>query len=118
MMLDETLQGLSDPTRRAILDRLTAGEARVTDLAKPFAMSLNSVSKHIRTLERAELVRRRVEGRAHILTPNPPPLDEVANWIEVQRRLRKFRMARLGELVVPPSAPRLARCGACPAFRC
>jgi DNA-binding transcriptional ArsR family regulator len=99
MMLDETLTALADPTRRAILARLTEGEARVTELAKPFAISLNSVSKHIRMLERAELVRRRRDGREHILTLNPGPLDEAAEWIEGQRNLWKFRLGTLDEIL-------------------
>ncbi|HEX8901143.1 metalloregulator ArsR/SmtB family transcription factor [Vitreimonas sp.] len=83
--LDDTMLALSDPTRRAILSRLASGEARVTDLAAPFAMSLNAVSKHIRILERATLVRRRRAGREHVLSLNPAPLDEAAAWIEQQR---------------------------------
>jgi DNA-binding transcriptional ArsR family regulator len=83
--LDLTLAALADPTRRAILHRLTRGEARVTDLAAPFAMSLNSVSKHIRVLERADLVRRRRVGREHILAINPRPLDDAAAWIAEQK---------------------------------
>jgi DNA-binding transcriptional ArsR family regulator len=83
--LDNTMLALADPTRRAILNRLAAGEARVTDLAAPFAMSLNAVSKHIRILERATLVRRRRAGREHVLSLNPAPLDEAAAWIEQQR---------------------------------
>jgi len=96
-MLDETLAALADPTRRAILARLADGEARVTELAKPFAISLNSVSKHIRMLERADLVRRRREGREHILTLNPDGLDEAADWIEGQRSLWAWRLRRLDE---------------------
>ncbi len=84
--LDDTMLALADPTRRAILSRLAAGEARVTDLAAPFAMSLNAVSKHIRILERATLVRRRRAGREHVLSLNPGPLDEAAAWIEQQRQ--------------------------------
>jgi len=61
--LDQTLGALADPTRRAILERLSRGEARVTELARPFDISLNSVSKHIRRLELAGLVRRRRAGR-------------------------------------------------------
>jgi DNA-binding transcriptional ArsR family regulator len=99
MMLDETLTALADPTRRAILARLSQGEARVTELARPFAISLNSVSKHIRMLERAELIRRRREGREHILALNPGALDEAAEWIEGQRNLWKFRLGRLGEML-------------------
>ena len=76
--LDLTLGALADPTRRAILARLSEGEARVTELAAPFAMSLNAVSKHIRVLERAHLVRRRRAGREHFLAFNRAPLDEAA----------------------------------------
>ena len=95
--MDDTLTALADPTRRAILGRLADGEARVTELAKPFAISLNSVSKHIRMLERAQLVRRRREGREHILTLNPKGLDEVADWIASQRSLWAWRLGRLDE---------------------
>ncbi|ACG79162.1 transcriptional regulator, ArsR family [Phenylobacterium zucineum HLK1] len=93
--LDETLQALADPTRRAILARLAAGEARVTELAAPFPISLNSVSKHIRTLERAGLVRRRVRGREHLLALDPRPLDEAARWIEDHRKLWAWRLEEL-----------------------
>jgi DNA-binding transcriptional ArsR family regulator len=96
-MLDETLLALADPTRRAILARLAEGEARVTEIAAPFAISLNSVSKHIRALERAALVRRRREGREHILALNPAGLDEAADWIEGQRSLWAWRLGRLDQ---------------------
>jgi DNA-binding transcriptional ArsR family regulator len=95
MMLDATLAAIADPTRRAILARLAAGEARVTEIAAPFPISLNSVSKHIRMLERGGLVRRRIEGREHILTLNPGGLDETARWIEDQRALWACRLAAL-----------------------
>lgn len=98
-MLDETLTALADPTRRAILARLAAGEARVTDVAKPFAISLNSVSKHIRMLERAKLVRRRVEGREHFLALDPRPLDEAAAWIDEQRKLWSWRLGELDRIL-------------------
>ena len=100
--LDQTLIALADPTRRAILHRLSQGEARVTDLARPFAISLNSVSKHIRMLERADLVRRRRAGREHLLSFNPQPLDEAAAWIEAQRA---FWTARLDDLERELSKP-------------
>lgn len=93
--LDDTMLALADPTRRAILKRLARGEARVTEIAAPFAMSLNSVSKHIRVLERARLVTRRRDGREHFLSFNPKPLDEAALWIE---RQRSFWNARLDAL--------------------
>ncbi|HUL94609.1 MAG TPA: metalloregulator ArsR/SmtB family transcription factor [Usitatibacter sp.] len=95
MNLDDTLVALADPTRRAILQRLSRGEARVTELAEPFDISLNSVSKHIRILERAELVKRRVSGREHFLTFNPAPLENAAEWIE---RHRTFWTQRLDAL--------------------
>lgn len=94
-MLDDTLTALADPTRRAILARLAQGEARVTDLARPFPISLNSVSKHIRVLERAKLVRRRIEGREHVLTLDPAPLDEAADWIAEQKTLWAWRLGEL-----------------------
>jgi DNA-binding transcriptional ArsR family regulator len=83
--LDQTLMALADPTRRAILQRLSQGEARVTELAGPFDISLNAVSKHIRVLERARLVRRRQAGRDHYLSIDIRPLDRAAAWIESQR---------------------------------
>ena len=93
--LDRTLVALADPTRRAILQRLSRGEARVTEIARPFAMSLNAVSKHIRMLERARLVRRRRDGREHLLSFNPEPLDNAAEWIATQRSLWSARLDAL-----------------------
>jgi DNA-binding transcriptional ArsR family regulator len=97
--LDHTLMALADPTRRAILQRLTDGEARVTEIAEPLPMSLNGVSKHIRMLERADLVRRRRAGREHFLSLNPRPLDEAADWIETQRALWTRRLDVLERLL-------------------
>lgn len=97
--LDHTLMALADPTRRAILHRLSAGEARVTELARPFAMSLNSVSKHIGVLERAGLVRRRKAGREHILSFNPAPLDEAERWIAAQKAFWHARFDALEALL-------------------
>jgi len=102
-MLDDTLLALADPTRRAILARLSAGEARVTELAKPFPISLNSVSKHIRLLERADLVRRRRAGREHILSINPQPLDEAAAWIAETRAIWAHRLELLDVILKEPS---------------
>lgn len=97
--LDHTLLALADPTRRAILQCLAEGEARVTDLARPFAISLNSVSKHIRVLERARLVRRRRAGREHLLALNPEPLTEAAAWMEAQRASWTARLDALDALL-------------------
>ena len=97
--LDQTLLALADPTRRAILQRLSRGEARVTELAQPFDMSLNAVSKHIRILERADLVRRRTAGREHFLSFNRQQLDELATWIETQRAEWNARLDALEALL-------------------
>jgi len=93
--LDDTMLALADSTRRAILKRLTHREARVTELAAPFDMTLHAASNHIRVLERARLVQRRRYGREHIFSFNPKPLDEAALWIE---RHRTFWNARLDAL--------------------
>ena len=97
--LDRTLLALADPTRRAILRRLSAGEARVTDVAQPFAMSLNAVSKHILVLERAKLVKRRREGRDHYLSYRSEPLDAAARWIEETRNFWSSRLDTLERLL-------------------
>ncbi len=97
--LDQTLMALADPTRRALLHRLAQGEARVTELARPFAMSLNAVSKHLRMLERARLVKRRRAGRDHFLSLTPKPLDEAAAWIEAQRKAWNARLDALDALL-------------------
>ena len=95
MQLDDTLIALADETRRGILRRLAGGEARVTEVAAPFDISLNSVSKHIRILERAGLVRRRIAGRDHFLALEPRPFDELAEWMA---KTREFWSARLDDL--------------------
>ena len=98
-VLDDTLAALADPTRRAILARLAEGEARVTELAAPFAISLNSVSKHIKLLERARLVTRRVVGREHFLSFDPTPLADAEAWIAGQKALWAWRLAKLDNLL-------------------
>ncbi len=111
--LDQTLVALADPTRRAILHRLAQGEARVTDIAQPFNVSLNSISKHIRMLERARLVKRRRSGREHILSFNPKPLDDAAEWIETHRALWSKRLDILDALL--REEDRIAAAGNTPA---
>ena len=81
VQLDDTFIALADETRRGILQRLASGPARVTEVAAPFDISLNSVSKHIRLLERAGLVSRRVEGRDHFLSLQRKPFDELTQWM-------------------------------------
>jgi DNA-binding transcriptional ArsR family regulator len=98
--LDHTLIALADPTRRALLQHLSRGPARVTELAEPFSISLNSVSKHIRLLERADLVRREKSGRDHWLTLNPEPVDEVLQWMNEQRAAWTRRLDALEALLM------------------
>jgi len=86
---------LSDPTRRAIVERLTRGPTRVTDLAAPFDMSLNAVSKHIKVLEAARLVRRTREGREHTLELDPAPLREVTRWASEVEQFWSTRLDRI-----------------------
>ena len=97
--LDELFGAIADPTRRAILDRLASGEARVTEIAADFPISLNSVSKHLRMLERAGLVVRRVRGRDHHLSLNAEPLNAAAEWIEHHRQFWEQSLAGLEQFV-------------------
>ena len=97
--LDSTLCSLAHPTRRAILRRLARSEARVTDVAAPFSISLNSVSKHIRVLERARLIERRRVGREHILRFRPQPLRSVQDWIAKQQQFWRASLEALDTLL-------------------
>jgi DNA-binding transcriptional ArsR family regulator len=90
--LDAAFAALADPTRRAIIERLSRSEARVTEVAEPFHMSLNAVSKHIRVLEASGVVERHRKGRDHILSINTRSLDEVLGWIERMRRYWEERL--------------------------
>ena len=95
MSLDQTLAALADPTRRAMLEDLKGGERRITELASPFDVSFNAISKHVKVLESAGLIRRRKEGRAHFISANPDPMEEAANWFAEQA---VFWNARLNDL--------------------
>ncbi len=98
--LDGVFNALCDPTRRAILARLTDADARVTEIAADFPISLNSISKHIRMLERAGLLRRSIVGRDHVLSLNAGPLAEAQAWIEKYRRFWEGRLAALEAYVI------------------
>jgi DNA-binding transcriptional ArsR family regulator len=93
--LGRVLAAVSDPTRRAIIDRLARGPARVTDVAAPFSMSLNAVSKHVKVLEKAGVVRRSRRGREHTLALDPAPLRNVARWAHRYERFWNERLDRL-----------------------
>lgn len=97
--LDKTFAALADPTRRAILSRLTQGTATVTELAEPFAMSLPAVSKHLTVLERAGLLTRQRQGRTHYLTLNATPLREAAHWIRVYEQFWEGQLEALANFL-------------------
>ena len=85
-MLDRTFGALADPTRRRILEHLAQGDHWVTDLARPYSMSLPAVSKHLRVLEQAGRVRRGRHGRVHSLKLGAKPMRQAAQWMEEYRR--------------------------------
>jgi DNA-binding transcriptional ArsR family regulator len=83
--LDRVFAALADPTRRAIVERLQAGPLRVTEVAAPFPISLNAVSKHIKALETAGLARRTVAGRDHWIALEPAALASAGGWLDARR---------------------------------
>ncbi len=93
--LSQTLTALADPTRRAILARLSLGETSVTELAEPFEMSLPAVSKHLKVLERAGLISRGREAQWRPCKLEPEPLKEVDTWLGSYRRMWEERFDRL-----------------------
>jgi DNA-binding transcriptional ArsR family regulator len=94
-MLDRTFAALADPTRRRILEHLADGEQCVTDLAKPYRMSLPAVSKHLRVLEKAGLVRRHRDGRVHRLALEAKPMEHAQRWIAEYRKFWEKSFDRL-----------------------
>ncbi|HWZ63170.1 MAG TPA: metalloregulator ArsR/SmtB family transcription factor [Steroidobacteraceae bacterium] len=109
--LDAVFAALADPTRRAIIERLSHSAARVTEVAEPFQISLNAVSKHIRVLEASGVIERHRRGRDHILSINPHSLDEVDGWIERTRRFWEQRLDAMERLLrqlkkAHPSGPK------------
>ncbi len=95
--LDAVFGALSDNTRRMILARLASGDALVTELAEPFAISLPAISKHLRVLEKAGLIRRDKDGRVRHCRLQAAPLQEAADWIEQYRQFWDSRMDSLAE---------------------
>ncbi|RXZ48754.1 ArsR family transcriptional regulator [Agromyces fucosus] len=98
--LDSVLSAVADPTRRAILDRLRVSDARVTELAREFPISLNSTSKHIKVLERAQLVHRHVRGRDHVLSLRAEALGDAVAWMTQYREFWEQRLAALEAFVL------------------
>lgn len=95
--LDRTFAALADPTRRRILEHLSRGDSCVTDLARPYSMSLPAVSKHLRVLEGAGLIRRRRNGRVHRLNLEAAPMQQAQQWIEEYRKFWEQSFDRLDE---------------------
>lgn len=95
--LNQVFAAIADPTRRAIMQRLGKSPARVTDIARDFPISLNAVSKHLKVLQRADLIQRNIRGREHVCSLKPQPLREAMAWIE---EMREFWEARLDALEV------------------
>lgn len=93
--LDRTFSALADPTRREILERLTAGPASVSELAQPFGMSLPGLMKHVRILENARLVTTKKSGRTRECRLGPEPPDEASRWLDAYRRRWERRLDRL-----------------------
>ncbi|HEX3866462.1 MAG TPA: metalloregulator ArsR/SmtB family transcription factor [Gemmatimonadaceae bacterium] len=100
--LDLVFRALGDETRRAMLQRLATREHTVGELAEPFRMSLASASKHVRTLERAGLVTRRIRGRTHYCRLDPRPLEKADTWLRSYEKLWDLRLARLEQLLRHP----------------
>lgn len=93
--LDDVFGALADPTRRRILEQLRRGPATVSDLAEPHEITLQGVSKHLRKLETAGLVRRRKDGREVWCELETGPMAQASSWIDEQRRLWEARLDRL-----------------------
>src|SRR4051794_20029244 len=96
--LDAVFHALADPTRRAMLHSLGTGERTVSELASPFRMSLAAASKHVKTLERAGLVRRTIQGRTHVCRLDPKPLAEAQAWFRFYERFWSGRLDALEAL--------------------
>ena len=100
-----TFGALGDPVRSAIVERLVAGDATVNELAGLFPISLQAVSKHIKVLEAASVVRRRREGRTRPVSLEPAALDLAADWIDARRRRLQASFERLDELLDEMKGP-------------
>jgi len=104
-VLNDTFAALADPTRRRILRQLSHGDRCVTDLARGYSMSLPAVSKHLRVLERAGLVRRRRRGRVHQMKLDVTPMKQAAQWIEEYRRFWEGSLDRLADYLETTNQP-------------
>ena len=103
--LNHVFRALADPTRRAMLDSLAAGETTVGRLSKPFSLSLAAVSKHLGVLERAGLVTREARGRERVCRINPAALEDAQVWLDFHERFWTDRLDALQAEVGKPPAP-------------
>ena len=109
--LDDVFRALADPTRRAMVRRLADRERTVTELAKPFDMSLAAASKHVKALESAGIIRRTIHGRTHTCRLNLEPLTEARRWLQHYEQFWNDRLDALEQLLAeehndePPDLP-------------
>ncbi|MCI0395438.1 MAG: metalloregulator ArsR/SmtB family transcription factor [Chloroflexi bacterium] len=97
--LDATFAALADPTRRAILSRLAQGPATVTEIARPFDISMPAISKHLRVLEQAGLLVRQKKGRIHVCHLNATPLREASGWLALYERFWEGQLDSLARFL-------------------
>lgn len=109
LQLDTVFHALGDATRRHMLRQLADGEQTVSELAEPFEMSLAAASKHIKSLEKAGLIRREVRGRTHICRLEPGPLASASEWLGFYQRFWTGRLDHLERLMreTPPTPPQV-----------
>lgn len=110
--LDATFAALADPTRRAILARLASGDAPVSELGKPFSMSLPAISKHLNVLERAGLISRGRDAQRRPCRLDAKPLAEIDRWLDGYRKIWEANFARLDDLLEEMLGQAKAREGA------
>jgi DNA-binding transcriptional ArsR family regulator len=109
--LDRTFAALADPTRRAIVERLMLGEATVSELAEPFPISLPAISRHLRVLESASLIRQVRDGTFRRCQLDPQGLQAAGEWLDFHRRFWAESLARLEEHLKSGNAPRTSKTG-------
>jgi DNA-binding transcriptional ArsR family regulator len=103
--IDTSFRALAEPTRRAIVDRLSRGPATVSDLAKPFDMTLAAVVQHLQVLEDSGLIRTEKVGRVRTCRIDPGGLNTLADWVAERRLLIERRLDRLGEILAEADTP-------------
>ena len=102
--LDDVFHALADSTRRAMMRQLMDGRSTVTELSRPFKMSLAAASKHVKVLERAGLLRREVEGRVHRCSLDPRPLMQASDWLHAYAAFWDKRLDALEDLLTGPES--------------